>query len=265
MFRNTLAFVSLVLLAQLGQAHDTWLQPNTHIVRVGDAVHLDVMLGNHGNEHRDFKLAGKADLEAAELTLFTPDNKTLDLKPTLIDQGLAPKEGYFTTRFVPSAPGLHLLAYTSDKVVSYAPARSIHSAKTFFLASKSLDTPPADAPGFDRVLNHALEIVPKNNPILPMGPGSKISVQLLFQGKPLADTKISFIPRGVTLSGEFDAKYERKTDSNGLATFEPPDGNYYLIAAHHADPNARGEGYTSTKYSATLTVLVPNTCPCCGE
>ena len=265
MIRKPLALILVLLVAHFATAHDTWLQPNTHIVRVGDAIHLDVMLGNHGNEHRDFKLAGKADLESSKLTLFTPDNKTLDLKPTLTDQGLAPKEGYFTTRFVPSAPGLHLLACASDKVVSYAPTRSIHSAKTFFLASKSLDNPPADVPGFDRVLKHALELVPKSNPVAPMGPGSKISVQLLFQGKPLADARIAFIPRGVTLAENFDPKYERKTDSSGLATFEPPDGNYYLIAAHHADPNAKGEGYTSTKYSATLTVLVPNTCPCCGE
>jgi uncharacterized GH25 family protein len=263
MFRKLLSFIAILLVAHLAIAHDTWLQPNAHIVRIGDSIHLDVMLGNHGNEHRDFKLAGKPDLESSKLTLFAPDNKTLDLKPTLIDQALAPKEGYFTTRFVPSATGLHLLAYTSDKVVT--PTRSIHSAKTFFLASKSLDNPPADVPGFDRVLKHALELVPKSNPVAPMGPGSKIAVQLLFQGKPLADARISFIPRGVTLAENFDPKYERKTDSNGLATFEPPDGNYYLIAAHHADPNAKGEGYTSTKYSATLTVLVPSTCPCCGE
>ena len=266
MIRTLTTALLIGLIATSGFGHDTWLQTNTHIVRTGDTVHFDVMLGNHGNEHRDFKLAGKIEPEAAKLVVYGPDGKSTDLKPSLVDQGLAPKEGYFTGRFTPAKDGLYMLAYTSDKVVSYAPKRSIHTAKALLLASKSLDTPPADVAGFDRTINpDALEIVPRVNPIAPMGPGSKLSVQILYQGKPLADARVSFIPRGVTLADGFDPKYERKTDSNGLATFQPPDGNYYLIATHHEDPQAKGQGYDSTKYSATLTVLVPNTCPCCGE
>lgn len=51
---------------------------------------------------------------------------------------------------------------------------------------------------------------------------------------------------------------------NGRASFTPTEGNYYLVVAHHKEPEA-GKGYDSTKYSATLTVLVPQICPCCGE
>ncbi|MGZ3489481.1 MAG: DUF4198 domain-containing protein, partial [Isosphaeraceae bacterium] len=29
-------------------AHDTWVQTNSSIVRTGDVVHIDLMLGNHG-------------------------------------------------------------------------------------------------------------------------------------------------------------------------------------------------------------------------
>jgi hypothetical protein len=35
--------------------------------------------------------------------------------------------------------------------------------------------------------------------------------------------------------------------------------------AHWKEPNESGKGYDSTKYSATLTILVPQVCPCCGE
>ena len=76
---------------------------------------------------------------------------------------------------------------------------------------------------------------------------------------------VSFIPRGQTLKEGFDDRFERKTDETGTATFEPNDANYHLIVAHHADDKAAGEGYTSTKYSATISLFVPAICPCCGE
>jgi hypothetical protein len=35
--------------------------------------------------------------------------------------------------------------------------------------------------------------------------------------------------------------------------------------AHHLSPDESGADYESTKYTATLTVYVPEVCPCCGE
>lgn len=246
-------------------AHDTWVQPNTNLVRVGDAVHLDLLLGNHGNDHRDFKLAGKAPLEGSTLDVIGPDGKSLDLKSSLTDQGYAPKEGFWTTRFTPAAAGLYTVVQTSDRVVDYAPERSIKSAKTFFVATRSLDKVPVDNPGFDRPLGHPLELVPQTNPVTPMGPGTRVTVKLLFKGKPLAGERVSFVPRGVALAESFDPRYERKTDDNGEATFEPTEANYYLVVAHRKEPAEGGQGYTATKYSATLCLYVPAVCPCCGE
>jgi uncharacterized GH25 family protein len=250
------AVLLLIGLARVGAvAHDTWLQTNQAIVRVGDAIYVDLMLGNHGNDHRDFKVADKADLKSCALTLIDPNGVKSDLKPDATDEGLATKEGFFSVRITPSAPGLYLVSQTSDAVASYAPERVIRSAKTFFLASKSLDKPSADAPGFDRVLGDPLEIVPLNSPIAPMGPGTAIKVKVLFKGKPDAGERVSFIPRGITLADGFDANYERKTDEQGVASFEPKEADYYLIAVHHDAPDEKGTGYDSTKYSATMTVI----------
>ncbi|MGB7159984.1 MAG: DUF4198 domain-containing protein [Tepidisphaeraceae bacterium] len=259
----SLAVVTLFI--SLAAAHDTWVQTNTNIVRVGDAVHIDLLLGNHGNDHRDFKLAGKPDLANIKLEVIAPDGAKRDLKPTLADLGYAPKEGFWSTRFQPDKPGLYLIAQTSDAVVSYAPTRSIKSGKSFFVASKSLDKVPVENPGFDRVLGHALELVPLTNPVTPMGPGTPARVKLMYKGKPLAGATVSFIPRGETLSEGFDERHERKTADDGTATFEAKEANYYLIVAHQQDDTARGEGYTSTKYSATMSLFVPAICPCCGE
>ena len=246
-------------------AHDTWVETNTPLIRSGDAVYVDLKLGNHGNAHRDFKLASKLDPEGATLAVILPDGKAFDLKPGLADLGLAPKEGYWEAKFAPAKPGVHIVAHTLDKVVNHGkPTRSVKSAKTVFLVSKSLDRVASDTPGFDRVLGHALELVPVKSPVAPAGPGQPLEVMVLFRGKPLPDAVVSFVPSGETLKEGFDPRYECKTDAKGCARFTPKTGAHFLVVVHHDAPAESGEGYEATAYSATLSVRVPDACPCCG-
>lgn len=246
------------------QAHDTWVQTNTNVVRIGDAVHIDLMLGNHGNNHRDFKLAGKVDLSVSTLQVIDPKGKKYDLQSQLFDVGYTPNEGFWTTKFVAAKPGIYTVVQTFDKVMSYAPVRDIKSAKTFFLASKSLDQPGLFSSGFDRRLGFPFELVAESNPIAPMGPGIPLTLRLFYRNKPLPNVKISFIPQGETLKDGFDARYEQRTNVNGRVRFTPTSANYYLIAAHYEAPNEKGKGYDGTNYSATMTLYVPQICPCCG-
>jgi uncharacterized GH25 family protein len=266
MIRLTLLIGLMVAAPAL--AHDAWIQTNTNLVRAGDVVHIDLMLGNHGNEHRDFKLAGKPSLEGATLEVIDPQGRRYDLRDRLTDTGYTPQEGYWTARFEPAEPGLYLVTHRSERVMTYAPERSIKGAKAYFVASPSLDRPPATNPGFDRPLGHDLELVPVVNPVTPMGPGSPIKVRLLYKGKPLAGQRVAFIPRGATLKPGFDDRYERTTDPRGEVTFEPTEANVYLIAAHKDEPtqggSLDGKSYRFTKYSATLSLFVPRLCPCCG-
>lgn len=249
-------------------AHDTWVETNTNVYRVGDVAHIDLKLGNHGNDHRDFKLAALAPLESTNIEVVAPDGKKFDLKPNLVSTSIAPKEGYWTGDFTNNAPGLYCVHQTMDAVMSYAPERAIKSAKTYFLASKSMDNVPIGAPGFDKILGDALEIVPQNNPVAPIDTGDEIKLRLMFKGKALANTKISFIPRGAELKTGFDAQYEKMTDANGDATFAPREAKTYLAVAHVDTKEAgeqNGKKYDFTKYGATLTVYVPAICACCGE
>ncbi len=263
--KKTLLFApAIVLCATICAAHDAWLQTNTNLVRTLDAIHVDLLLGNHGNDHRDFKLAGKI-ARGATCEVIQPDGTRVDLTPSLDDVGYAPQEGFVTARFVPAQAGLYLVGHASDKVMSYGPVRSVKGAKVLFLASDSLDKVARDAPGFDRPLGHPLELVPLSNPVAPMGPGTPIRVRLVYRGKPLAAGRVSFIPRGQLLAESFDETYERRTDEQGQAAFTPTFGTYYLVVAHHEEPNERGEGYNRTKYSATLCVYVPQVCPCCND
>jgi uncharacterized GH25 family protein len=247
-------------------AHDTWVQTNTNLVKTGNGVFVDLMLGNHGNDHRDFKLASKITLDNAELRVHAPNGSKYDLKERLIDVGYTPKEGFWSGKFVPAEPGLYLVEHFRDAIANHGgkPSRSIKSGKTCFVVSQKLDEVPEENPGFDKILGHPLEIVPEANPVTPMGPEIPIRVKILFRGKPLPEARVSFIPRGVTLAEGFDERYERKTNDNGRAAYAPKEGNYYLVVVHHKT-DEKGEGYESTSYSATLTVFVPDVCPCCGE
>jgi uncharacterized GH25 family protein len=255
-----------LLISTAAGAHDTWVQTNTNIVRAGDAVHIDLMLGNHGNDHRDFKLASKFDPSSGTFAVVAPDGRSYDLRDRLVDLGYAPKEGFWSAKFTTAKPGVYLVAHTADRVVSHGrPVRAVRSGKAFFLASASLDKVARDWTGFEKPLGHALELVPEANPVAPMGPGTPIKVRLVFQGQPLAGARVSFIPRGEVLKEGFDPNYERTTDTHGRAAFTPTAGNYFLVVAHHKVPAGPAAGYDHTAYAATLTVFVPEVCPCCGE
>jgi uncharacterized GH25 family protein len=261
---------SLCLLAVLlaattsAHAHDTWVQTSSRLVRPDDVVHVDLFLGNHGNEHRDFKIAGKVgSLEGVKVGVIGPDGRTTDLVPEMVDLGYAPKEGFWTARFVPATAGLHCVAHYREGVRHGA--MGFKGGKAYFLASESLDSPGKPTATILEPLGHPLELVLESHPVLACGPGKPIVVRLLLKGKPLADHVVSFIPRGATLAEGFDPNYERKTDAEGRCRYTPKEGTFVLVVAHHVDPEQKGEGYEKANYAATLVLDVPQRCPCCDE
>jgi uncharacterized GH25 family protein len=261
---HVVAALAAALLTAPVRAHDTWVQTAARVVPAGEVVHVDLALGNHGNEHRDFKFAGKlATLDGARLDIIGPQGRRTDLVPALVDLGYAPKEGFWSARFVTAAEGLHCVAHALDRL--HGTKRTVKTAKAYFLvaAAESPEPPPAGA--CPEPLGHALELVPETHPVLGCGPGRAVKVRLLFRGRPLADERVSFIPRGAELQGEFDPEFERRTDAEGRASYVPREGNYLLVVAHRTAADERGEGYDKTAYSATLVLMIPQRCGCCDE
>lgn len=250
-------YISLVLCltTSVALAHDTWVQSNNPVIRTGDAVYIDLMLGNHGNGHRDFRLASKIDLTKCTLTLLDPAAAVHDLKPLASDLGHGPRDGFWQARFVTKKPGLHRVVHTVDTL--HLTTHALKSAKTFFFVADKLDAPVPAQPQLDSALGHPLEFVVESDVLTDLQPGRPLKVQLLLHGKPLADTVVSFIPRGGQLTEGFDPKQERKTDAEGRASYTPDAGGYLLVVAHHRDPEAKGEGFDQTSYTATVTVIVP--------
>lgn len=247
-------FIIALFIPALCSAHDTWIHVDTPVVRVGDTAHINLMLGNHGNGHRDFKLASKISPEGWTFSVLRPDGSATDLRPNLIDMGYAPKEGFWTGRFVANQPGLHLVTHTLDKL--HGKIRAIKSSKSFLLSSESLDNLSPNQFDFSRRLDLPLELILLVDPIRDIQPGKPVVVQVLYQGKPLPKTRVSFIPRGAALSQEFDDRFERLTDNEGKATFSPSEANWMLVVVHHSAPEQKGEGFESTAYSATMTLQI---------
>ena len=253
--KNLITFVCASVIAVPVLAHDTWVEVNTPEVREGNVVHVDLKLGNHGNDHRDFKLHSLITLDHASLAVKAPCGCTTDLKPNLIGTAYEPKQGYWTTPYITTKPGLHVVSHELDTL--HGKIRAIKSAKTCFVVGHDQSATKGPLMRCDRALGHPLELVPLTNPVTESGPGKPIRVRVLFEDKPLADARITFIPRGQALSEDFDEKFERRTGSDGAAELTPENAGVVLVVIHHREMERSGDGYESTAYSATLTVAVP--------
>jgi len=244
----------LCLYPAQGSAHDTWLEAGAATVPVGEYTYVDLMLGNHGNDHRDFKLASKIMLDPCTLSVVDPTGSTLDLKSAITDMGNAEKEGFWTAKYVFANPGLHHFVHTLDTL--HRTTRAIKSAKTFVVAtdggesSTGLDHP-------DICHGFGLELVLKT-PFATIEAGQPIELQVMRSGKPLSEARVTFVPRGTTLAADFDSDYERISDSEGCVTFVPKEGNVLFAVVHHMAEDESGDGYENTHYSAAVVIQVPN-------
>jgi uncharacterized GH25 family protein len=253
-FACLFAFVAFinVLSAKPTNAHDTWVETSSLTARQNEWLYIDLRLGNHGNEHRDFKLASKITLTPCTLTLIAPDGKQVDLKPRLKDLGNAEKEGYWSARVVAEQTGLYQVLHTLDTL--HGKVRAVKSSKTFFV---SQDKGPAAIDATPQhTIGSGLEFM-LDTPINLLAAGKPISLTVLWKGKPAPNIRVAFVPRGETLSPGEDKNYERYSDQNGRVEFTPREGNLVLAVAHYVAEDEQGEKYEKTHYGATLVLPVP--------
>src|SRR6218665_1408356 len=103
-----------LLLPLSASAHDPWVQANVVSQEPKQPVYADLMLGNHGNNHRDFLLASKIPLAGSTLVLVGAKGAVTDLKPGIVDAGSEEKEGYWSVKIPSAATGLQCVAHTYD-------------------------------------------------------------------------------------------------------------------------------------------------------
>ena len=86
------------------------------------------------------------------------------------------------------------------------------------------------APGFERVLGFAFEIVPERNPYR-LRPGDELPVRLLLNGAPLSGAPIAAMNAAAP-----EEKVTTRTDAHGRARFHLDRAGQWMIRAVHIMP-----------------------------
>src|SRR6266581_7869172 len=104
----------LFLRPQLAVGHDGWVEITPAIVEKGQVATISLIQGNHSNDHKSYRIAGKWDQKYTTLVVVDPKAKQNSLTDRLIDFGedaetIGPKgpKGYYLASFVPKDEGLY--------------------------------------------------------------------------------------------------------------------------------------------------------------
>ncbi len=96
-------------------AHDGWVEVNPTIIEKGQLASIVLVQGNHSNEHKSYRIAGKWDGKNTVLAVMDPKGKQNVLTDRIIDLGeddekVGPKgpKGFYLASYVPndSAPNV---------------------------------------------------------------------------------------------------------------------------------------------------------------
>jgi uncharacterized GH25 family protein len=241
-------------------AHDGWSQTSAPIVAQGQVSYVELMYGNHSNEHKSYRLEGQWG-SASKVYVTTPAGVKSDITGTRFYTGEPATEttpalnNYFVATFKSNIPGAYIISTEADSVFKSkeTASRTLRSAKSFVAVG---DIPVLDRvkalKGFSKQVSpDRAELVPAFNPAA-VTPGETVSIQLLLKGEPLADTAVDIIRRSNSEASQL------KTDANGLVSFTTGAADYYLVRAKPSTKEAKEGEYSATNYEATMTFTVQN-------
>jgi hypothetical protein len=259
-----LIFLLLVLQAGWSSAHDGWVEVPS-IVERGQPVTISLMLGNHSNEHKSYRLAGKWNPERTKLMVIEPSGKVNDLTASLVDLGedaenTGPKgpKGFHIAAFTPKEEGVHIVIARQEEVAQHGDGPKFRGVRSARGAFASLRTPTvAEAKKSSRFAGtvdseNLMEIVPVSNP-LGVTQNGQMTFEVRYRGKAFANQNVTIISR---LDGPTSVK-ELLTDEKGQVSFNAGVPDAYLMRIKFEERNQRSEGeYDLTSYEATYVFNV---------
>src|SRR5262245_25080284 len=243
MSRITWQFIFLVAFVCLGRppvlAHDGWVEVSPTIVEKNQAVTIALIQGNHSNEHKSYRIAGKWDQKFTTLVVVDPRSKQNTLTERLIDFGedaeaVGPKgpKGYHLASFIPKEEGLYQAVARQSRTVQQGDGPKIVTVRLAKTAFAALRVPTVSATknfkGFDRIVSgeDSLEFIPITHP-LAIFSGGQMTLELRLQGNPVSGQIITLVRR---IDGPASVQ-ERSTDDKGRVTFTVGSADFYLTRA----------------------------------
>jgi uncharacterized GH25 family protein len=257
----------LFLLPHLASSHDGWVEVSSTIVEKGQPATIALIQGNHSNEHKSYRIAGKWDQKYTTLAVVDPKGKTHGLTDRLFDFGedaetIGPKgpKGFYLASFTPQDDGLYQALARQARTLQQGDgpkAVTVRLAKTAFAAFKSPTVSAAEnLKGFDRMIggDDAVEIIPVNNP-LAVYSGGLITLELRQKGKPIGGQVVTLVRR---VDG-FASVLERTTDEKGRVNFPVGPADSYLARVKIDEESARPDGQKDkASYESTYVFPVFN-------
>jgi uncharacterized GH25 family protein len=247
-------------------AHDGWVEVPA-IVEKGQPVTIALMLGNHANEHRSYRLAGKWSPKYLKLMVIEPSGNVNDITASLVDLGeddekTGPKgpKGFHIAPFTPTAEGVHVVLAREEQVLQHGDEpkfRSVRSARAAFAALRNPRVAEGKkTTGFGRTfaIDNVMEIVPISNPIA-VTQNDRVILELRYKGKPFANQTLSVVGR---LNGPASAQ-DLTTDEKGRVSIMAASADSYLVRFKFDERSERQEGqYDLSSYEATYVFQVFN-------
>jgi uncharacterized GH25 family protein len=264
MLTASVMFLCVIVQAPWSMAHDGWVEVPS-IVERGQPLTISLMLGNHSNEHRSYRLAGKWNVKATKLMVIEPSGKQHDLTSSLVDLGedaekTGPKgpKGFHIATFTAKEEGVHIVVARQEEIAQHGDGpkfRGVRSARGAFTALRTPRVAEArKSSGFGHNTNNEnlMEIVPVSNP-LGVTQNERMIFEVRYKGKGFPNQNVSIIRR---LEGPASVQ-ELSTDEKGQVSFTAGPPDTYLMRAKFEERNERSEGqYDLSAYEATYVFQI---------
>lgn len=230
------------------QAHDIGVFPSL----VNGNLLLTVKYG-HPGDYSD-TAAGKL----VELHAYTPSGEKQPLAGRLRPEGMT-----LVTAPAPHASGgagtwVFAAFYDNGFFLRTAEGRSVNTTKAEYPAAQAVShnlkygkALLGSGAGFDRVIGHRMELIPKQDPTT-IKAGGTIAIEVRFDGKPLA---------GATLlrytGTETADAVKHQSDAAGLVRVAIPAAGQQILSVEQSFPSRHPELATRDAYAASLVFTVP--------
>jgi uncharacterized GH25 family protein len=265
--RLSILFLSMCIVPRWASAHDGWVEITPTIVETGQVATIALIQGNHSNEHRSYRIAGKWDQKYTTLVVVDPNGKKNALTDRLIDFGeddekVGPKgpKGFYIASFTPNEEGIYQTIARQVRTVQQGDGPKLLTMRIAKTAFASLNVPGVSATknlkGFDLMSGggDGMEIFPVTNP-MGIFSGGSVTLELRLKGTPISGKIISLI-RKIDGSGSVQ---DRTTDEKGQVNFVVGPSDSYLARVNLEIESPRPDGRSDkNSYEATYVFQVFN-------
>lgn len=248
-------------------SHDGWVEVTPAIIEKGQIATLALIQGNHSNEHKSYRIAGKWDGKNTTLAVVDPKGKHSSLTDRIIDLGedeekVGPKgpKGFYLASYVPNDEGFYHAVARQERSLQQGDGPklvTVRIAKTAFAAFKVPTIAAAkNLKGFDRLIagEDGVELIPVNNPLAVFSGGS-MTLELRQKGKPTGGQLVTLVRR---IDGSASVQ-DRTTDEKGRVTFAIGPADFYLARVKIDEESPRPDGQKDkNSYESTYVFQVFN-------